>query len=93
MTEHFSKPFTQQEPIPEAGIERAVELLRSGRLHRYNVVAGETAEATLLEEEYAAYQGAKFCLAVTTGTCQVPIKSSPSLIGMEWLTPMSADLA
>ena len=67
MTEQFAKPFTQQEAIPEDGIERAVELLRSGRLHRYNVVAGETAEATLLEQEYAAYQGAKFCLAVTSG--------------------------
>ena len=67
MTEQFTKPFTQQEAIPEAGIERAVELLRSGRLHRYNVVADEAAEATLLEEEYAAYQGAKFCLAVTSG--------------------------
>ena len=33
----FDKPFTQQEPIPEAGIERAVEILRSGRIHRYNL--------------------------------------------------------
>ena len=67
MTERFEKPFTQQEPIPEEAIERAVEILRTGRLHRYNTVAGETAEASLLEQEYAAYQGAKFCLAVTSG--------------------------
>ncbi|MCB1385398.1 MAG: hypothetical protein KDJ80_05615 [Nitratireductor sp.] len=38
----FTKAFTQQEAIPEAGIERAVALLRSGRLHRYNVMAGFT---------------------------------------------------
>ena len=41
----FGKPFTQQEPIPEAAIERAVEVMRGGRLHRYNTVEGETAEA------------------------------------------------
>jgi dTDP-4-amino-4,6-dideoxygalactose transaminase len=63
----FDKPFTQQEAIPEAGIERAVEVLRGGRLHRYNTLAGETAEAALLEREYAAYMGQKYCLACTSG--------------------------
>jgi len=67
MVEHFQKPFTQQEPIPEDGVARAVEILQNGRLHRYNVIEGETSEATLLEEEYAAYQGAKYCVAVTSG--------------------------
>ena len=63
----FDKPFTQQDPMPEAAIDRAVEILRSGRLHRYNTLAGEVAEATLLEESYAAYQGAPYCLATTSG--------------------------
>ena len=63
----FDKPFTQQEPIPEVAIERAVDILRGGRLHRYNTLADETAEVSLLEEEYAAYQEAKYCLAVTSG--------------------------
>ncbi|MEP3629401.1 MAG: aminotransferase class I/II-fold pyridoxal phosphate-dependent enzyme [Hyphomicrobiales bacterium] len=63
----FNKPFTQQEAIPEVAIERAVDILRSGRLHRYNTLAHETAEVSLLEEEYAAYQEAKYCLAVTSG--------------------------
>ena len=47
----FTKPFTQQEPLPEDGIDRAVEILRTGRLHRYNVAAGEEAEASLLESD------------------------------------------
>ena len=64
---HFSKPFTQQEPISEETIGRVAEILRSGRLHRYNVLKGEVSEATLLETEYAAFQGTKFCLAVTSG--------------------------
>jgi dTDP-4-amino-4,6-dideoxygalactose transaminase len=63
----FAKPFTQQEAIPDAGIEAAVEVLRSGRLHRYNTLEGETAAAALLEQEYAAYMGQRYCLACTSG--------------------------
>lgn len=63
----FNKPFTQQDAIPEAGIERAVEIMRSGRLHRYNVAANETSEASLLESDYAAYQGVKYCVATASG--------------------------
>ena len=48
--ERFDGSFTQQEPIPEAGIEAAIAVLRHGRLHRYNTAAGEVAEAALLEK-------------------------------------------
>ena len=65
--ERFSGSFTQQEPIPEAGIEAAMAVLRHGRLHRYNTVPGEIAETALLEEEFAALTGAKYCLAVASG--------------------------
>ena len=63
----FQKSFTQQEEIPQDGIDKAVETLRSGRLHRYNTAPGEDSETALLEQEYAAYQGARYCLAVTSG--------------------------
>lgn len=59
----FTKEFTKQEPIPEAGIRRAVELMQTGRLHRYNTAAGETSETSLLEKEFATYVGTKYCLA------------------------------
>ena len=65
--ERFEGSFTQQEPIPEAGIEAAIAVLRHGRLHRYNTAAGEVAEAALLEEEFADLIGAKYCLAVASG--------------------------
>ena len=65
--ERFEGSFTQQEPIPEAGIEAAIAVLRHGRLHRYNTAAGEIAEAALLEEEFASLMGAKYCLAVASG--------------------------
>jgi dTDP-4-amino-4,6-dideoxygalactose transaminase len=64
---HFTGNFTQQEPIPEEAIARAVEVMRSGRLHRYNVAAGETDETALLEVDFAKYVGAKYCLAVASG--------------------------
>ena len=63
----FSKPFTQQEAIPQDGINRAVEILQTGRLHRYNLAEGEMSEASLLEQDYAHYQGADYCLACTSG--------------------------
>lgn len=63
----FSKSFTQQEPISEDGIRRAVAVMRSGRLHRYNVTEGEQSEAALLERDYAAYQGARYCVACASG--------------------------
>ena len=67
MTENFTGSFTQQESIPEAGIEAALAVLRHGRLHRYNTTAGELSETALLEQEYAQYVGAKYCLAVASG--------------------------
>jgi len=65
--ERFNGSFTQQEPIPEAGIEAAIAVLRHGRLHRYNTAPGEVAETALLEEEFAQLTGAKYCLAVASG--------------------------
>ena len=67
MPEIFTGSFTQQEPIPEAGIEAAIAVMRHGRLHRYNVAAGEVAETALLEQEFAAFTGANYCLAVASG--------------------------
>lgn len=65
--ERFTGSFTQQEPIPEEGIEAALAVLRHGRLHRYNTAPGEIAETALLEEEFAALTGARYCLAVASG--------------------------
>ncbi len=63
----FTKPFTQQEAIPEAGIERAVDILKTGRLHRYNLLPDEAGEAAALEMEYAEWQGTDYCVACTSG--------------------------
>jgi dTDP-4-amino-4,6-dideoxygalactose transaminase len=63
----FKKPFTQQEAISEDAISAAVKVMKTGRLHRYNMVEGEDSEVNLLEEEYATYQDTKYCLATSSG--------------------------
>ena len=67
MAKQFTKPFTQQEAISETAITRVTEILRTGRLHRYNTAAGEVCEASLVEKEFAQWQGVKYCLALASG--------------------------
>lgn len=67
MSERFTGSFTQQEPIPEEGIAAALDVLRHGRLHRYNVVGDELSHTALLEQEFAAMTGARYALAVASG--------------------------
>ncbi len=66
--ERFDKPFTRQEALPEDAIERAVALMRSGRLHRYDPPdGGGPSECSMLEREFADYQGQRYCLACASG--------------------------
>lgn len=79
--EPFAKPFTQQEPLPEDAIEAAVAVLRGGRLHRYNTLAGETSETALLEQEFAASLGVPFCLATASGGTAMQIALAAAGVG------------
>lgn len=62
----FGKDLSTPEPIPEEAIERAVSLMRSGRLHRYGEQGTGYPEPALLEQDYAAYVGSKYCVAVSS---------------------------
>jgi len=64
--QRFEGDLTQQEGLPDASIDRAIELLRSGRLHRYQTGDAES-EAAAFEREFAAWQGTEYCLACTSG--------------------------
>ena len=74
----FTKDFTQQESIPQAGIDKALKIMASGKLHRYNTAPGETGEAALLEEEFAQYMGKKYCLSCAScgSSIYLALKSS-----------------
>ncbi len=62
----FGKDLSTPEPIPEEAIERAVALMRTGRLHRYGEQGSGYPEPSLLEQDYAAYVGSKYCVAVSS---------------------------
>ena len=51
--ETFNGSFTQQEPLSQEAINAALQVLRSGRLHRYNLKEGDAGEVALLEIEFA----------------------------------------
>jgi perosamine synthetase len=56
----------QFKPIPEAGIERAVEIMRSGDLFRYGLKLPETSETSLFEKEFADFLGVKYALGLNS---------------------------
>lgn len=58
--------LTQQEPIPAAGIDAALALLASGKLHRYGEVGGKPSEVSALEAEFAREVGARYCVAMNS---------------------------
>ena len=84
----FGKDLSEPEPIPESGIARAVELMRTGRLHRYGETGGGAPETSLLEQEYASYVGAKYCVAMSScgATMFVALKALGVVPGDKVLT-------
>lgn len=53
-------------PVPEDAIAAAVAVLRSGLTHRYGEGFGDTSEVSLLEVEFAAHLGMRYCIAVNS---------------------------
>ena len=77
----FTRPFTQQEAISQEAIDAATEVLRTGRLHRYNTIEDELSQVSLLEQEYANYQGSRYCLACTS--CGYALSITLKAAGLE----------
>ncbi|SFC04292.1 dTDP-4-amino-4,6-dideoxygalactose transaminase [Bosea sp. CRIB-10] len=63
----LQRDLTEPEPIPPAGIARACELMRSGRLFRYGEMGADQNDVALLEQEFAAFVGRRYCVAVNSG--------------------------
>ena len=66
MTERLTLNLSAPPPIPEAGIAAAEAVLRAGWTHRYGETMGDASEAAMLEAEFAAHLGARFCVAVNS---------------------------
>lgn len=65
----FEGDLSAPDPIPKAGIEAAVRLMKDGRLFRYGEDRNSLPEAALLEQEFAAYMGTKYCIGLNSGGC------------------------
>lgn len=65
--QRFEFDLTQPEPIPETGIQRAIELMRTGRLFRYAEVGeGSTNDAAELEVGFADLIGRRYAVGVNS---------------------------
>ncbi|MFT7474948.1 MAG: dTDP-4-amino-4,6-dideoxygalactose transaminase [Verrucomicrobiales bacterium] len=78
--------FTAQPPIPAEGIERANELMNSGRLFRYGEAGAEELDVALLERDFAASVGAKYCIA--TNSCGASLAIALRASGVEHGDPV-----
>jgi len=62
----ITKNIKAADPIPEAGIAEAVELMRAGALYRYNVPDAASSVVSQVEAQVAAYTGHKYCVALNS---------------------------
>lgn len=67
MKRRFTGTFTQQAELPKASTEAALRVLGTARLHRYNTVGDQPSETSLLEREFAGWQGSTYALACASG--------------------------
>ena len=58
--------LTAQEPIPPAGVQAALAVMASGRLHRYGETGAAPSEVSLLEAEFARETGRRYCVAMNS---------------------------
>ena len=60
----FSKPLSTPDPIPESGRNRAMELMESGALFRYQ--PGVASEVAQVESDMCEYTGFKYTVSSLT---------------------------
>jgi dTDP-4-amino-4,6-dideoxygalactose transaminase len=64
--EHLQLDLTWQEPIPPAGVDAALALMESGKLHRYGETGAKPGQAASLEADFAAEIGLPYCVAMNS---------------------------
>lgn len=64
--EHLQLDLTWQEPIPPAGVQAAMALMDSGKLHRYGETGAKPGAAAALEADFAAELGTPYCVAMNS---------------------------
>lgn len=62
----ISKDIKTPDPIPVEGQDAALDLMRTGRLYRYNVNPDEESEVSKCEREICDYTGFKYCIGLNS---------------------------
>lgn len=62
----ISRDIKTPDPIPVEGQEAAMELMRTGRLYRYNVKSAGESAVSQCEQALADYTGHKYCVALNS---------------------------
>jgi dTDP-4-amino-4,6-dideoxygalactose transaminase len=63
---YVTRDIKTPDPIPVSGQEEAMELMKTGRLYRYNIGPNEESVVSVCEQEIAAYTGHKYCVALNS---------------------------
>lgn len=63
---YVTRDIKTPDPIPVEGQEAALELMKSGRLYRYNVKEAAESTVSQCEKEIADYTGHKYCVALNS---------------------------
>jgi dTDP-4-amino-4,6-dideoxygalactose transaminase len=63
---YVTRDIKTPDPIPEEGHEAALDLMKSGRLYRYNIAAGEESVVSMCEKDIIDYTGQKYCVALNS---------------------------
>jgi len=62
----ITRDIKTPDPVPQAGIDEAVELMRTGRMYRYNVPNAAESTVSRCEVEITEYTGHKYCVALNS---------------------------
>lgn len=63
---YVTRDIKTPDPIPEEGQQLALELMRTGRLYRYNVQKAADSVVSQCEKDIADYTGHKYCVALNS---------------------------
>jgi len=63
---YVTRDIKMPDPVPEEGQLEALELMKSGKMYRYNIAAGEESVVSMCEQEIADYTGFKYCVALNS---------------------------
>jgi dTDP-4-amino-4,6-dideoxygalactose transaminase len=63
---YVTRDIKTPDPIPVEGQQEALEIMKSGRLYRYNVNKAEESAVSRCEMEIAAYTGHKYCVGLNS---------------------------